>query len=143
MTYLTRIKFFFFKIATLLIMTTPNDFIPLNNKERKDLRLLVNFASLYCRHHHDAPTDGVDVGTESSAPLVAGKYPVCFDCRELLAYAVIRRIHCPLDPKPVCKHCPVHCYKPNYRHRIKDVMRFSGKHLLLRGRFDLLWHYFF
>jgi hypothetical protein len=138
-----RIKLFFYKIATLLIMTTSNYFTPLNNKERKDLRLLVSFTSVYCRYHHDAPTDGVDIGTEPSALLVAGEYPVCSDCRELLAYAVARRINCPLDPKPVCKHCPVHCYKSNQRQRIKDVMRFSGKHLLLRGRLDLLWHYFF
>jgi hypothetical protein len=124
-------------------MMTSNNFTHLNNKERKDLRLLVSFTSVYCRYHHDAPTDGVDIGTESSALLVAGEYPVCSDCRELLAYAVARRIACPLDPKPVCKHCPVHCYKPNRRQRIKDVMRFSGRHLLLRGRLDLLWHYFF
>lgn len=124
-------------------MTTQTPLTSLTKKERKDLRLLVSFTSVYCHHHHDVPTDGVDIGTESSAPLVAGKHLVCSDCRELLAYAVARRIHCPLDPKPVCKHCPVHCYKPDCRQRIKDVMRFSGKHLLLRGRFDLLWHYFF
>ena len=124
-------------------MNNQNDIIPLTKKERKDLRVLVSFTSVYCHHHHEAPATGVDVGNESCAPLVEGKHQVCTDCREFLAYAVARRIHCPLDPKPDCKHCPVHCYKPNYRQQVKDVMRFSGKHLLLRGRLDLLWHYFF
>ena len=27
--------------------------------------------------------------------------------------------------------------------RIKEVMAYSGKRLLLMGRLDLLWHYFF
>lgn len=116
---------------------------PLSKKERKDLRVLVTFTAVYCRHHHDAPRTGADVGANACSPLVDGRYEVCDDCREFLAYAVARRMHCPLDPKPVCKHCPVHCYKPDYRQRVKDVMRFSGKHLLLRGRLDLLWHYFF
>ena len=115
----------------------------LSKKERKDLRVLVSFTSVYCRHHHVAPMSGVDVGSTSCDPLVAGKHQVCDECREFLAYAVARRMDCPLDPKPVCKHCPVHCYKPDYRQQVKEVMRFSGKHLLLRGRLDLLWHYFF
>ena len=124
-------------------MNNHPDITPMTKKERKDLRVLVSFTSVYCRHHHDEAKAGVDIGNESCAPLVEGKHPVCTDCREFLAYAVARRIHCPLDPKPDCKHCPVHCYKPNYRQQVKDVMRFSGKHLLLRGRLDLLWHYFF
>ena len=124
-------------------MTTDQNITPLTRKELKDLRVLVRFTAVYCQHHHDAQKCGVEVGTETSAPLLAGQHMVCADCRELLAYAVARRMHCPLDPKPVCKHCPVHCYKPDYREQVKQVMRFSGKHLLLRGRLDLLWHYFF
>ena len=124
-------------------MTTQKTLTSLNKKERKDLRLLISFTAVYCRHHHDAPTEGVDVGSAPDEPLVAGTHQVCADCRAFLSYAVARRIACPLDPKPVCKHCPVHCYKPDYRQRVREVMRFSGKHLLLRGRLDLLWHYFF
>ena len=115
----------------------------LDKKDRKDLRVLVTFTAVYCRHHHDAETDGVDIGSESCEPLATGQYQVCAECREFLSYAIARRINCPLDPKPVCKHCPVHCYKPDYRQQVKDIMRFSGKYLLLRGRLDLLWHYFF
>ena len=68
---------------------------------------------------------------------------LCTDCRELLVYAIARRRACPLDPKPACKDCPIHCYKPERRAEIRKIMRFSGRHLILRGRLDLLWHYFF
>ena len=124
-------------------MMTKNTTTSLSKKEYKDLRVLVTFTAVYCQHHHDALTTGVDIGSESCEPLTSGKYQVCPECREFLSYAIARRINCPLDPKPVCKHCPVHCYKPDYRQQVKDIMRFSGKHLLLRGRVDLLWHYFF
>ena len=42
-----------------------------------------------------------------------------------------------------CKHCHVHCYRPGHREKVREIMRFSGRHLILRGRLDLLWHYFF
>ena len=68
---------------------------------------------------------------------------LCADCQDLLSYAIQRLQRCPLDPKPACKHCEIHCYKPPYREKIRDVMRYSGKRLLLHGRLDLLWHYLF
>ncbi|NOR49648.1 MAG: hypothetical protein GQ530_01275, partial [Desulfuromonadales bacterium] len=40
-------------------------------------------------------------------------------------------------------HCPVHCYAPEQREKVREIMRFSGQYLIKRGRLDLLWHYFF
>jgi len=40
----------------------------------------------------------------------------------------------------MCKHCPEHCYAPRYRAQIREVMRYSGPRLVLRGRLDYLWH---
>ncbi len=51
---------------------------------------------------------------------------LCDDCRDLLDYSSQRLTGCPHDPKPACKACQTHCYKPEYRQRIKDVMKFSG-----------------
>jgi len=47
-----------------------------------------------------------------------------------------------MAPKPKCKDCPVHCYKIEYRRRIKEVMRFSGIYFVKRGRVDWLIKYF-
>jgi hypothetical protein len=65
----------------------------------------------------------------------------CGHCQDLLAYALKRLEQCPHNPKPACKHCEIHCYKPAYREKIREVMRYSGKRIILHGRFDLLWHY--
>jgi hypothetical protein len=48
-----------------------------------------------------------------------------------------------MDPKPMCKHCPSHCYRPSYRARIREVMKFSGRKMVLSGRLDFLLHLLF
>jgi hypothetical protein len=48
-----------------------------------------------------------------------------------------------MNPKPMCKHCPNHCYHPTYRAKIREVMQFSGRKLLLGGRVDYLLHLLF
>jgi hypothetical protein len=54
-----------------------------------------------------------------------------------------KRRRCPLDPKPSCKNCHIHCYSKEYRAQIREIMAFSGRRLILRGRLDYLWHYLF
>lgn len=116
---------------------------PLTRDELKDLGLLALFTSVYCRVHHAGPKTPLGAESPLFESLPLHKYPLCDQCRNLLHYAIKRRLGCPLEPKPLCKHCPVHCYRPEYRAMVKEVMRFSGKYLILRGRFDLLWYYFF
>jgi len=117
--------------------------IALTGKELKDLRLLARFIACWCQvHHSPAGRKPIDAAA-ALAPLALGDACLCTECRELLSYAVTRRRACPLDPKPTCKDCPIHCYKPERRAEIRKIMRFSGRHLILRGRLDLLWHYFF
>ena len=94
-------------------------------KVEKDHEVLNAFVEVYCRDHH---------GTGDAGP--------CAECRELLDYARTRLEHCPLDPKPKCKDCPVHCYKPAYRAKVQEVMRYSGMHFVKRGRVDWLVKYF-
>jgi hypothetical protein len=52
-------------------------------------------------------------------------------------------LNCPLEEKPVCKHCHVHCYRKGHREKVREIMRFSGRALIRKGRLDLLWHYLF
>jgi hypothetical protein len=110
-----------------------------DNRETKDLRILALFTQVYCKHHH---AGRALVKAELDVPATES-YRFCAECAELLTYAGARRRRCPLDPKPTCKHCPVHCYRPGQREKIREIMRFAGKNLLRRGRLDLLWHYFF
>ncbi len=118
-----------------------NTLLQFDRKELKDFKVLALFTSVYCREHHAGGRSPLVLPSE--IPLRLEKYPVCGECRGFLAYAIERRQRCPLDPKPTCKHCHIHCYRPGHRERVREIMRFSGQYLMRRGRLDLLWHYFF
>ena len=69
---------------------------------------------LYCRNKHGGRT-------------------VCAECRALTDYALERLRKCPSgEGKTVCSLCTVHCYKPEMRERIRDVMRYSGPRMISR-----------
>jgi hypothetical protein len=109
-----------------------------------DLRVLVRFIRLYCDHRHaDAARTPFALQGFDGRALGRRAVVLCHPCRKLLAHALVKRARCPLDPKPACKHCPVHCYHPTYRQNIREVMRYSGRRLVLSGRLDLLYHLLF
>ncbi|NIM89897.1 MAG: nitrous oxide-stimulated promoter family protein [Candidatus Aminicenantes bacterium] len=57
---------------------------------------------------------------------------LCRDCEELQEYALARLEKCPFGAsKGACSECPVHCYKPDMRKKIRTVMRYSGPRMLL------------
>lgn len=115
----------------------------LTRKEIKDLKVLLQFTSVYCHANHSAEKTIVTTDETELQRLPLSKYPACNECAEFLLYAFERRLRCPLEEKPACKHCSVHCFKPGHREKVKEIMRFSGQYLIKRGRLDLLWHYFF
>jgi predicted amidophosphoribosyltransferase len=93
---------------------------------KKDAKLLKSFIETYCHKKHSFK-----------------KGELCTDCNNLLEYALKRDEKCLLDPKPKCKNCKTHCYKPEMRRKIKEVMKFSGIFFIKRGRLDYIFHYFF
>ncbi len=78
---------------------------------------------LYCRGQHGTP---------------AG---LCPECRELEAYAGQRLSRCPFqENKTTCAKCPIHCYRPDMRARIRAVMRYAGPRMLYRHPLLALLH---
>ena len=78
-------------------------------RESKTVAVMID---LYCRSRH---------GTDR----------LCTECSELLAYANERLAVCPFqEGKTTCAKCPVHCFKPVMRDKIKAVMRYSGPRML-------------
>jgi hypothetical protein len=60
-----------------------------------------------------------------------GADELCFSCGELLTYAKSRLDKCPYtENKPTCAKCPVHCYKPERRKQIQQVMRYAGPRMM-------------
>ena len=35
------------------------------------------------------------------------------------------------EAKPACKRCPIHCYKPDMREKIRYVMRWAGPRMII------------
>ncbi len=56
-----------------------------------------------------------------------GNKTLCHECKSLTDYALARLNNCKFgNSKPTCKKCQIHCYKPEMRAKIKQVMSFSG-----------------
>lgn len=111
---------------------------------RKDLKTLALFVELYCHNHHPLDQRRELLLPNMDVPEIVGRpITLCRQCAKLLTHAWVKRAACPMDPKPMCKHCPNHCYAPEYRLKIQEVMRYSGRKMVLGGRLDYLYHLFF
>lgn len=82
-------------------------------KREREKEVVSLMISLYCRKNHGSKT-------------------LCPACAELERYARTRSDRCPfMETKTFCANCKVHCYKPEMREKIREVMRFSGPRMLL------------
>lgn len=80
--------------------------------ERKRLKAMIG---IYCRERHSS--DGT----------------LCVECAALLEYAEARLERCAFgEAKPKCSKCPIHCYSPAMRERIRDVMQVAGPRMMTR-----------
>ena len=67
---------------------------------------------------------------------------LCIECQQLQVYAMLRIDKCPYqEDKPTCAKCPIHCYKPVMRERIRQVMRYAGPRMPLSHPLLTAWHY--
>jgi hypothetical protein len=111
------------------------------SKLDRDLKTLALFIGVFCRHQHrDAERSPVQIGPHDVSAITGRPVVLCRACAKLLSHAFVKRSHCPMDPKPACKRCPSHCYHPSYRTQIRQVMKYSGRRLLLTGRLHYLFH---
>ena len=81
-------------------------------REKRTIRAMI---AIYCRGHGHRPG------------------PVCPQCQELMDYALARLDRCPFGPeKTTCATCPIHCYKPAMRQRVREVMCYAGPRMMVR-----------
>lgn len=105
----------------------------------KDIRLIAKFVEVYCAGKH-----GGQLRQPFPLPGGLGERRMCPECAEFMAYAIAKRAKCPLEAeKPSCKHCRIHCYGSVQREKVREIMGYAGRKLMLRGRLDYVWHYFF
>jgi hypothetical protein len=71
---------------------------------------------MYCRARHDGRRGAL-----------------CDSCTQLHDHAMQRIDKCPYClAKPTCANCPIHCYRPDPRERIRKIMRYAGPRMLTR-----------
>lgn len=91
-------------------------------KREREKKMVSQMIALYCRKKH-------------------GGKQLCAACAELDAYARQRSNKCPfMETKTFCSNCKVHCYQLEMRHKIREVMRFSGARMLFRHPMMALRH---
>jgi hypothetical protein len=89
-------------------------------REKKTVEAMIR---LYCTDHHGQ------------------REGLCSECAGLRAYALERLERCPFqEGKTTCANCPVHCYRPVERERIRVVMRYSGPRMVWRHPILAFWH---
>ena len=110
----------------------------LSAQQTKDIKVIAKFTEVWCLGQHHSGQQPVIVYPGMKP------FTLCPDCAAFLQYAVKKRLCCPLETeKPTCRRCRIHCYAPQQRALVKQVMAWSGRKMILRGRLDYLWHYFF
>ena len=86
----------------------------ISSKREREKAVVSQMIALYCRKKH------------------GGKKELCAECAQLQEYARLRSDKCPfMETKSFCSNCKVHCYKPEMREKIRQVMRFSGTRMML------------
>lgn len=90
-----------------------DEFNQRNSRIEEEKAVVEQMVRLYCRKHE-------------------GNAKLCPNCKELLDYALCRLDRCRFgEQKPTCKQCPVHCYKPEMKEKIRVVMRWSGPRMII------------
>lgn len=83
------------------------------SKRQREKEIVSQMIAVYCRKQHGK------------------KHGLCPECAKLDAYARLRSDKCPfMETKTFCSNCKVHCYKPEMREKIRQVMRFSGPRMI-------------
>ena len=95
----------------------------IEKKREREKKMVSQMIQLYCKKQHHSK-DGL-----------------CPECATLDAYARMRSEKCPfMETKTFCSNCKVHCYKPEMREKIREVMRFSGPRMLFHHPIAAIRH---
>ncbi|MDE6264466.1 MAG: nitrous oxide-stimulated promoter family protein [Paramuribaculum sp.] len=88
----------------------------------REKRVVAQMIAHYCRRKH-------------------GGKCLCNDCRVLMDYVMARIDKCPKgERKTSCRKCEIHCYSPQFRMRICEVMRYMGPRMLFVNPVAALRH---
>jgi hypothetical protein len=113
----------------------------ISKKEKDDIRILIKFVGIFCRENHNGERTPFSFRLFNIKDVEKKEISLCPECAQLLTYGLTMRLKCAYDPKPMCKKCETQCYHGEYKAKIREVMKFSGMHMVKHGRLDMLYHY--
>jgi hypothetical protein len=88
----------------------------------REKEMIDKMIGLYCRHKLKSET-------------------LPSEFQELRDYAHIRLNKCKFgNDKSTCKRCPIHCYKPEMREKIRMVMRWAGPRMIIYDPMGFVRH---
>lgn len=83
------------------------------NRLEKERKIINTMIRMYCKNFHNPKSE------------------FCEDCLELFEYASKRLDYCQFgENKPICEKCPIHCYKPDMREKVRKIMRYAGPRMI-------------
>lgn len=90
-------------------------------RERNTIERMIR---IYCKSHNDSKH-------------------LCEECNTILDYIYNRIENCRFGGcKPVCSKCNIYCYNKEMKENIKQVMRYSGRRMLIYHPFLTSAHVF-
>lgn len=85
----------------------------IEKKRKEEIEVVTLMIEIYCKKNHGTKT-------------------LCENCEKLKEYSITRSNKCPhIENKTFCSSCKTHCYSPEMREQIKNVMKFSGPRMIL------------
>lgn len=95
----------------------------LEKKRQHELDTVSLMIHIYCRGKHHT------------------QHTLCPSCQNLADYVSQRTQHCPhMADKTFCSACQTHCYAPEKRRQIQEVMRYSGPRMLFYAPRLVIYH---
>lgn len=123
----------YIKRAVKMCLKKTND--KLYKKRENEKRVMFYMINLYCKHHHK--------DYQKICLKTFGSKPLCKECEEIYNYSTDRTDKCIfIETKTFCSTCPRQCYKINIKNKVKQIMSFSGKIMLIYHPIIALKHIF-
>ena len=95
-----------------------------DEKRKLELKTMYQIIGIYCHNKHHTP-----------------KGQLCKECEQVWEYAEHRIDTCPhMETKTFCSVCKTHCYAPNYREKIREIMRYGGPRMLFVSPIQVIRH---
>jgi hypothetical protein len=103
-------------------ITIHNNLIHRHPRIERESKTVSKMIELYCHKHHYSKN-------------------LCPMCAALFAYANERLSACRFqENKTTCAKCTVHCYRPEMRAKIREVMRYSGPLMIFKHPVLTIYH---